>query len=156
MTAETFRASIVQRPPVLLDRAASTARVLEGLEEAAAGGARLVVFPETYLPGYPEYIWRLSPAGDYELSSEIHGRLLAEAIDIEAGQLVPIQDAARLSGLTVFLGIHERDADFSRATVFNTLVVIGADGEIINRHRKLVPTGPERMVWSRGDGAGLT
>ena len=155
MTAETFRASIVQRPPVLLDRAASTARVLEGLEEAAADGARLVVFPETYLPGYPEYIWRLSPGGDYELSSEIHGRLLAEAIDIEAGHLRPIQETARRLGLTVFLGIHERDANFSRATVFNTLVVIGADGEIINRHRKLVPTGPERMVWSPGDGAGL-
>jgi nitrilase len=115
----------------------------------------LVVFPETYLPGYPEYIWRLSPGGDYELSSEIHGRLLAEAIDIEAGHLQPIQETARRLGLTVFLGIHERDANFSRATVFNTLVVIGPDGEIINRHRKLVPTGPERMVWSPGDGAGL-
>jgi nitrilase len=155
MSAEAFRASIVQRPPVLLDREASTARALEGLEEAAVGGARLVVFPETYLPGYPEYIWRLTPGGDYDLSREIHGRLLAEAVDIDAGDLQPIQDAARRLGLTVFLGIHERDASFSRATLFNTLVLIGADGGILNRHRKLVPTNPERMVWSPGDAAGL-
>jgi nitrilase len=155
MSTETFRGSIVQRPPVLLDRAASTARALEGLEEAAAGGSRLVVFPETYLPGYPEYIWRLTPGGDYDLSREIHGRLLAEAVDIDAGDLQPVKDAARRLGLTVFLGIHERDSNFSRATLFNTLVLIGPDGEILNRHRKLVPTNPERMVWSPGDAHGL-
>ena len=57
----SIRVAIVQRPPVTLDRTATMKRVLEGMDDAAGDGARLVVFPETYLPGYPEYIWRLRP-----------------------------------------------------------------------------------------------
>jgi nitrilase len=153
--SEPFTAAIVQRPPVLLDRHASTDRVVAGIEEVASLGAKLAVFPETYLPGYPEYIWRLSPGGDYDLSREIHGRLLEESVDLSSGDLDPVVKAAAEHGVTVILGIHERDAEFSRATVFNTVVTIGADGEIANRHRKLVPTNPERMVWSPGDASGL-
>jgi len=75
--------------------------ILAGLEEANGEGAALVVFPETYLPGYPEYIWRLSPGDDYDLSREIHGRLLSNAIDLDAGDLQPVQDAARRAAATV-------------------------------------------------------
>ena len=151
----TVRAAIVQRAPVLLHRDETMERVLAGLEEASGEGAALVVFPETYLPGYPEYIWRLSPGDDYDLSREIHGRLLSNAIDLDADDLQPVQDAARRAGTAVVIGVHERDGAFSRATLFNTVVTIGPDGRVLNRHRKLVPTNPERMVWSPGDGAGL-
>jgi len=150
-----MRAAIVQRPPVLLDRGACMDRVLEGLEEAVGLGAQLVVFPETYLPGYPEYIWRLRPLQDGDLSRELHGRLIENAVDLEADDLGPVRDAAARHGLTVVIGVHERDGAFSRATLFNTLVTIGPDGQVMNRHRKLVPTSPERMVWSPGDAAGL-
>jgi nitrilase len=57
--------------------------------------------------------------------------------------------------VVVVCGIHERDGAYSRATLYNTLVTIGADGTILNRHRKLVPTNPERMIWAPGDAAGL-
>ena len=130
-------------------------RVLDGLDEAAGVGAELVVFPETYLPGYPEYIWRLRPLQDEALATELHGRLIEAAIDLDADDLRPISDAAAHLGVTVVLGVHERDGSFSRATLYNTLVTIGPDGEVRNRHRKLVPTNAERMVWSPGDGAGL-
>ena len=149
------RAAIVQRPPALLHRDETIARVLDGLEEAAAAGAGLVVFPETYVPGYPEYVWRLTPGGDYDLSREIHGRLLENAVDLEADDLRPVREAAARHGATVLLGVHERDSAFSRASLFNTLVTIGPDGAILNRHRKLVPTNPERMVWAPGDASGL-
>jgi nitrilase len=155
MTSGGVRVAIVQRPPVLLDREASTGRVLDGLEEAAGLDARLVVFPETYLPGYPEYIWRLQPLQDGALSQELHGRLIENAVDLDADDLRPVREAAWRLGVTVVVGVHERDAAFSRATLFNTLVTIGPDGEVMNRHRKLVPTNPERMVWSPGDGSGL-
>jgi nitrilase len=150
-----MRAAIVQRPPVLLDREACMGRVLDGLEEAAALGARLIVFPETYLPGYPEYIWRLRPLHDEALATELHGLLVEAAIDLEVDDLRPVRDAAARLGTTVVLGVHERDSAFSRATLYNTLVTIGADGTVLNRHRKLVPTNAERMIWSPGDGAGL-
>ena len=157
MSDETFRAAIVQRPPVLLDRDGSMQRVLDGLEEVAGSSARLAVFPETYLPGYPDYIWRLRPgdADDYELADKIHGRLVQNAVDLEADDLKPVREAARRHSMFVVIGVHERDPGFSRSTLFNTVVTSGADGEVLNRHRKRVPTGPERMVWGPGDGSGL-
>ena len=139
------------RPP---RSGASIERALGSIDEAVGGGAQLVTFPETYLPGYPEYIWRLRPGADYDLSRELHGRLIANSVDLAANDLRPIQEAARRHGI-VIIGVHERDSAFSRATLFNTLVTIGPDGSILNRHRKLVPTNPERMVWAPGDASGL-
>jgi nitrilase len=140
---------------VALHRQKTIARGVELLEEAAAGGARLVSFPETWLPGYPEWIWGLRPGNDFELSSEIHARLVENAVDLKSDQLKPIQAAARRLKVTVSMGMHERDGEFSRGTLFNTVVLIGPDGTVMNRHRKLMPTNPERMVWGTGDATGL-
>jgi nitrilase len=153
--ASPHRVAVVQHPPVALNRQKTLARGVELLDEAAAGGAKLVSFPETWVPGYPDWVWRLRPGEDYELSSEIHKRLLESSVDLKAGQLKPIQAAAKRLKVTVSIGIHERDGEFSRGTLYNSLVLIGPDGEILNRHRKLVPTNPERMVWGEGDGTGL-
>jgi len=149
------RVAVVQHPPVLLARDATLARGVELLGEAARAGARLVSFPETWVPGYPEWLWRLRPGQDQALTGEIHARLLDGAVDLDAGQLQPLQDAAREHGVTVLVGVHERDGQFSRGTLYNAAVLIGPDGAILNRHRKLVPTSPERMVWGQGDGSGL-
>jgi nitrilase len=140
---------------VLLERLATLAAAVELLNTAADNGAQLVVFPETYIPGYPVWIWRLQPEADYQLTSSIHQELLANSIDLSADGLRPIRDAAADRKVVVVCGVHERDGEFGRATLFNTLVTIGSDGEILNRHRKLMPTNPERMVWGQGDGSGL-
>jgi nitrilase len=144
--ASPHRVAVVQHPPVLLHRDRTIKRGVTYLDEAAAGGAHLVSFPETWLPGYPEWLWRLRPGDDYELTAKIHGRLLENAVDLKAGHLKPIQAAARRLKVTVSIGIHERDSEFSRGTLYNTVVLIGPDGEVLNRHRKLMPTNPERMV----------
>lgn len=149
------RVAVVQEPPVTLHRAKTLERGVELMEKAAAGGARLISFPETWLPGYPEWLWRLRPGDDYELTHEIHGRLIENAVDLKAGQLKPMQAAARSLKVTVSVGIHERDGEFSRGSLYNTVVLIGPDGSILNRHRKLMPTNPERMVWATGDASGL-
>jgi nitrilase len=149
------RVAVVQHPPVALHRQKTIARGVQLLEEAAAGGARLVSFPEAWVPGYPEWIWGLRPGNDFELSSDIHARLVENAVDLKSDQLKPIQAAARRLKLTVSMGIHERDGEFSRGTLYNTVVLIGPDGALINRHRKLMPTNPERMVWGAGDATGL-
>ena len=150
-----YRVAVVQHPPVALNRPKTLARGVELLDEAAAGGAKLVSFPETWVPGYPEWVWRLKPGDDYGLSGDIHKRLLENSVDLKAGQLKPIQAAARRLKVTVSIGIHERDGEFSRGTLYNTVVLIGPDGEVLNRHRKLMPTNPERMVWGAGDATGL-
>ena len=149
------RVAVVQHPPVTLHREKTLRRGVELLEEAAAHGARLVSFPETWVPGYPEWLWRLRPGTDYELTGEIHRRLVENSVDLAAGDLKPIQAAARRLKVVVSIGIHERDGEYSRGTLYNTIVLVGADGSILNRHRKLVPTNPERMVWGQGDATGL-
>src|SRR3954451_16038644 len=152
---EKFRVAVVQQPPVLLDRGATLSAAVGHVRKAAEAGARLVVFPETYIPGYPVWIWRLRPEEDYHLTSALHEQLLANSVDLVANDLHPLQDAAAECGVVVVCGIHERDGQFSRATLYNTVVTIGSDGRICNRHRKLMPTNPERMVWGLGDASGL-
>ncbi|MFI4935585.1 MAG: carbon-nitrogen hydrolase family protein [Caulobacterales bacterium] len=147
--------AIVQAPPAVLNKAATIARAIDSLAAAAAGGAQLVVFPETYIPGYPAWIWRLRPGDDRRIYRELYPRLLANAVDLEAGDLAPLQAAAAKHGVTIVVGFQERDAQFGRTTLYNALAVIGADGALINRHRKLMPTNPERMVWGVGDASGL-
>jgi nitrilase len=154
-TTSPYRVAVVQHPPVALHRQKTLSRGVELLEEAAAGGARLVSFPEAWVPGYPEWIWGLRPGNDFELTSDIHARLVENAVDLKSDQLKPIQAAARRLKLTVSMGIHERDGEFSRGTLYNTVILIGPDGALINRHRKLMPTNPERMVWGTGDATGL-
>lgn len=89
------------------------------------------------------------------LGNEIHAELLDNSVDIAAGGLDPICDAAAKHQVVVVMGLNEIDSRYSGSTLFNTVVVIGPDGSILNRHRKLMPTNPERMVWGCGDANGL-
>jgi nitrilase len=149
------RLAIVQKAPAFLDRAECLRIAVSSVGEAAAGGARLVIFPEAFVPGYPAWIWRLRPGGDMALSERLHRALLDNAVDLAKDDLGPLREAAREHRVTVVCGINERDGAFSRGTLYNTVVTIGADGSLLNRHRKLMPTNPERMVWGQGDATGL-
>lgn len=149
------KVAVIQKPPVLLDRDKSIAQAVRSIDEAASAGAVLLVFPEAYIPGYPTWVWRLKPGGDMALSSELHAKLRLNAVDLNGENLRPLQEAARRHAVTVVIGINEIDSGFSGTTLFNTVVVIGPDGTLLNRHRKLMPTNPERMVWGMGDGSGL-
>ena len=150
-----MKVAVIQSPPVLLNREATIARMLELIEEAAGQGAKLLVFPETYIPGYPSWIWRMRPGGDMALSGNIHSLYRQNSVSISRGDLKPVQDAAKRHQITLVAGISELDAEVSGTTLYNTVVIIGPDGAILNRHRKLMPTNPERMVWGMGDASGL-
>ena len=150
-----IKVAVIQKPPVLLDRQKTIESALVSIETAAGEGASLLVFPEAFIPGYPMWIWRVKPGGDMALSGEFHARLRANAVDIARGDLQPLQDSAAKHGVTVVIGMNELDSEFSGTTLFNTAVVIGPDGSLLNRHRKLMPTNPERMVWGMGDASGL-
>lgn len=147
--------AVIQKPPVMLQRDATLERMLDSIDEAAQEGATLLVFPEAYIPGYPTWIWRLKPGGDMALASELHARLRENAVDLRTDHLTPLQDAAARHALTLVVGINEIDGRYSGTTLFNSVVTIGPDGSLLNRHRKLMPTNPERMVWGMGDGSGL-
>lgn len=149
------RLAIVQKAPAFLHRAECLRIAVSSVAQAAAGGARLVIFPEAFVPGYPAWVWRLRPGGDMALSARLHRALIDNAVNLATDDLGPLREAARKHKVTVVCGINERDGAFSRGTLYNTVVTIGADGSVLNRHRKLMPTNPERMVWGQGDATGL-
>jgi nitrilase len=146
---------IVQRPPVFLNKAETIQSAVAMVEEAAGSGAQLVVFTEAFIPGYPAWVWRLRPGGDWNTSEELHHRLLKNAVNVDADDLAPLYAAAKKYNVTIVCGIEERDGQLSQATLYNTVVTIGPDGTLLNKHRKLMPTNPERMVWGFGDATGL-
>lgn len=146
----------VQMAPVYLDRAATLAKVENYVDEAAAGGCTLVAFGETVVPGYPFWLGRTDGARfNSDLQRDIHALYLEEAVQIEAGHLDGVRDAARRNGIAVVLGIAERPADRGGHSIYCSAVTIAADGEIASVHRKLTPTYEERLSWASGDGHGL-
>ncbi len=147
--------AVVQKAPSMLDREATIRDAIGAVAEASSSGAELVVFPETFIPGYPAWIWRLRPGTDATVISALHSRLFANAVNVSRGDLAPLCDAARKHKVTVVCGIDERDHDASRGTLYNSLVIIGADGTIVAKHRKLMPTNVERTVWGFGDGSSI-
>jgi nitrilase len=153
--AVDVKVAISQKPPLLLDLSATMDCAAKTVDEAAAEGARLVMFPEAYLPGYPTWIWRLRPGGDISIGNQLHAGLRKNSVDVGAGGLDPICEAAARNGVVVVMGFNEIDGEYSGTTLYNSVAVIGGDGSILNRHRKLVPTNPERMVWGSGDASGL-
>ncbi|MFC1765072.1 carbon-nitrogen hydrolase family protein [Planctomycetota bacterium] len=149
------KVAIVQQAPVLLDRIATTEKAVDAVAEAAGKGAELVVFPEAFIPGYPAWIWRLRPGGDMALAEKLHAKLFENSVNLARGDLAPLQKAAQKHKVTVVCGIDEWEETASRTTLYNTVVIIGPNGDILNRHRKVMPTNAERMVWGFGDATGL-
>jgi nitrilase len=147
--------AIIQHTPRILEREATIDKAVALITEAATQGAKLIVFPEAYIAGYPSWIWRLRPGGDWALCEQLHQRLLDNAVDLAQDGLAKIRAAAAEHQVVVVMGMNERDGLLGRTTLYNSVAVIGADGELLNRHRKLMPTNPERMVWGLGDAAGL-
>lgn len=147
--------AVVQIPPVFLDKAHTIQAAVAAVAQAADHGAELIVFPEAHIPGYPAWMWRLRPGSDWGLTEEIHAQLLEHSVALDGDDLEPLYQAARQHQVTLVCGLHERDVQFSRTTLYNTMVTIGPDGQLLNRHRKLMPTNPERMVWGFGDASGV-
>jgi len=147
--------AIVQKSPVFLDKYKTIESAVAMIKEAASNGAELIVFTEAFIPGYPTWVWRLRPGGDWNLSEELHQRLLNNAVNVGSDDLEPLYEAARKHKVTIVCGIEERDNKLSQSTLYNTVIIIGPDGSLLNKHRKLMPTNPERMVWGFGDATGL-
>ncbi|MEN8833876.1 MAG: carbon-nitrogen hydrolase family protein [Pacificibacter sp.] len=146
---------VIQEPPVYLDLAKTMERACELIGSAAAQGAELIVFPEAWFPGYPTFVWRLAPGAGMGKSDELFALLQDNSIDRINGGLDPLRDAAAEHGVVLVVGYNELDSGMSGSTLFNSCAVIDADGSIVNNHRKLMPTNPERMVWGFGDASGL-
>jgi nitrilase len=154
MEAEVFVAAAVQATPVFLDRDATVEKAVRLIGEASGEGAKLVAFPETWIPGYPSWIYKAAE-WDEPRSKRTFARLQRNAVRVPGPATDALCRAAREAAVHVVVGIHEQDADFSQGTIYNSLLFISDEGRILGAHRKLVPTHAERIVWGQGDGSTL-
>jgi predicted amidohydrolase len=148
----TIRAAAVQATPAYMDRDRTIAIAVDRIAEAARLGAELIVLPESLVPGFP-YWPRAFPLPERGRSLDALERLRANAVRLWTNDLDPVRTAARTAGATVVIGVTELGE--APALLYNSAVTIGADGEILQVHRKLQLTFDERCVWSAGDGQGL-
>ena len=139
----------VQPTPVFLDRDATVERLVVSIKEAAAEEARLIVFPEAIVPGYPDWVWRAPAWSD----ADWYARLYDQAVEVPGPVTDALGAAAKEAGAWIAVGVNERVAS---GTLYNTLLYLDPEGDMAGVHRKILPTGGENTVWGRGDGSTLT
>ena len=156
IAADSLTVGLAQIAPVWLDRERTLAKVLHQIERAAEQGCQLVAFGEALLPGYPFWLERTDGARfNSPVQKELHAHYLQQAVQIEAGHLVPLCRLAAQQRIAVILGCIERPLDRGGHSLYCSLVYISPQGDIASVHRKLMPTYEERLTWSAGDGHGL-
>ena len=148
---ETVRVACAQVEPVIFDRDATLDKLASVAADAAEQGAQLVLFPETFVPVYPSSRWARALAVWGEGGKELWARLARAAVTVPSADTERIGAVAKERALVLAVGVNELDG----GTLYNTLLVFTPDGDLAVRHRKLMPTNHERMVWGLGDGGGL-
>jgi nitrilase len=146
-SSRTVRAAAVQIAPDFDTPDGTLGKVCEAIDEAAARGAQIVVFPETFVPYYPYFSFVRPPVA----AGPEHMRLYERAVTVPGPVTHAVAERARARGVVVVLGVNERD----HGSLYNTQLVFDANGELILKRRKLTPTYHERMIWGQGDAAGL-
>jgi nitrilase len=147
---EAVRVACVQAEPAIFDREATLEKLARLAREAAAGGARVALFPETFVPVYPSNRWARELAHG-AAGAALWARLAQQSVEVPGPAADAIAAAARDAGIWLAVGVNELE----RGTIYNTLLIYAPDGALALRHRKLVPTNHERLVWGPGDGGGL-
>jgi len=153
----SFQAAVVQASPVLFERDASIEKTCQLTEKAAAGGARLILFPEAFIPAYPRALSFGAVVGNRApYGRQTWLRYWENAVDVPGPATQALGEAARAAQAYLCVGVIERDSVYSRATLYCTLLYFGPDGALLGKHRKLKPTASERVIWGEGDGSTLT
>ena len=151
----SVRVACAQVEPAVLDRERTLDKLESVAAEAASEGAQLVVLPEAFVPAYPSSVWARALAGWATPGAKQAFALLAqESVEIPGPAADRIADAARRNGVWLVTGVTEVDPA-RPSTLYNTLLYHDPHGRLVERHRKLVPTNHERLVWGPGDGGGL-
>ncbi len=149
-----FKIAAAQATPVFLNREATVEKACELIGQAGKEGAKLVLFPEVFITGYPDWVWVVRNSEGAVLN-ELYAALLENAVSIPGESTKRLCRAAKEAGIAVAMGMHERNTEASAASLYNTLLFINAEGQILGKHRKLIPTGGERLIWAQGDGSTL-
>ena len=151
------KTAVIQAASVLFDRQATVAKACRLIKEAGENGAQLLLFPEAFIPAYPRGLNFGMVVG----SRTPEGRLTWQrywenSVDVPGPATEALGKAAREAGVYLAMGVIERDSQYSRGTLYCSLLYFGPDGTLLGKHRKLKPTGAERLIWGEGDGSTLT
>ncbi|MEK7377842.1 MAG: carbon-nitrogen hydrolase family protein [Candidatus Binatota bacterium] len=148
-----YVAAVVQAAPVFLNRKATTEKACRLIRQAGKNGAKLVALPEAWIPTFPHWP-RALPKGERDLSQEAWIKLYQESVEIPGPETRALGEAAKEAGCCVVIGVNERSRE-PGATLYNTLLFISDEGNILGKKRKLLPTYEERCCWGAGDAADL-
>lgn len=145
----TFKAATVQTAPVFLDVNKTIDKAIAFIEQAASNGAELIAFPEVFVAGYPYWNWIMTPVQ----GSAWYEKLYRASVAVPSPEIDRLLDAAKQHKIHVVIGINERGESYGE--IYNTNLIIDDQGQLVGKHRKLVPTWAEKLTWTSGDGSSL-
>lgn len=149
---DVTKVAVAQLTPVYLNKKATVEKACKAIAEASKEGAKLIVFPEVFISGYPDWVWLIPNSKSKELN-RLYIKLVENAVSVGDESTKKICQAAKKASIHVTIGMHELNNEKSGASLFNSILFINDEGEIIGKHRKIMPTGGERLVWAQGDGS---
>ncbi|MDF1545953.1 MAG: carbon-nitrogen hydrolase family protein, partial [bacterium] len=144
-----IKVAVVQDSPVFLNKEATIEKVCQKIESAAASGAELVLFPEAFVSGYPDWVWVL-PAGQKKQINDLYQQMFESALSEEDPALKEIGACIKKAGVYVVIGANERNSEASNSSLCNSMFYFDRQGKLLGVHRKLIPTGGERLMWAQG------
>jgi len=146
-----IKISTAQISPVFLNKQETLKKACKTIHEAGKKGAKLIVFPEAFISGYPDWSWLIPNSKGAELN-KLYIKLVENAVSIPDDSTSQLCKAAKAANINVVMGMNEKNSETSSASLYNSLLFINDKGEIIGKHRKLIPTGAERLIWAQGKG----
>lgn len=144
-----FKVAVVQAAPVWMDLDATVEKTIALIDQAAAAGAKIIAFPEVFIPGYPWHIWLGSPA--WSIARGFVQRYFDNSLSYDSPIANRLRDAVKRAGIVAVLGLSER----AGGSLYISQWIIGPKGETIGKRRKLRPTHVERTVYGEGDGSDI-
>ena len=152
MKVRKVKVALVQEPPVFLNLNETIKKVKTLAKESSKNGANIIVFPETWLPGYPIWLDDAPKVAfwDYPPANRLYQYLADNSLEIPSKEFSDLQEIVKEFEAYIVIGVHERDG----GTLYNTTIYFAPNGDY-KIHRKLMPTYTERLVWGRGDGSTL-
>jgi nitrilase len=148
------KVAAAQLSPIFLDKEKTVDKACDAILEAGRKGAHLIVFPEAFIPGYPDWVWLIPNSKGADLN-ELYVQLVENAVTIPGKTTERLCKAAKSASINVVMGINERNSESSGSSLYNSLLFIDDNGLLMGKHRKLIPTGGERLIWAQGDGSTL-